>query len=99
LPEDYPSFAATLGQRTSLLDRIKALSPAQAIGLAKAMEPLLAERQAGLRAAIQGVDPEKRRLSSGDAAQRVLEMWAVMDDKVDDWERAVGQIDGVIVHR
>jgi len=56
------------------------------------MEPLLPSRQPGLRNAVESVDPQKRRLSSGDAAKKVLQMWVVMDDQPDDWEKAPGQL-------
>jgi hypothetical protein len=63
------------------------------------MEALLPSRQLGLRNLVESVDPQKLRLVSGDAAKKVLQMWVLMDDQPDDWEKALGKLQGFSIVR
>src|SRR5207302_5028626 len=73
--------AAQLPIVTSIAERIAALNPAQALVLAKLMEPSIANRSNELRTRMRQLDPLGKRLSDGSAAKRVLLRWQVSDNR------------------
>jgi hypothetical protein len=91
--------AAKLPAVTSIAERIKALNPAQALVLAKLMEPNIAHRSDELRARMRQLDPLGKRLSDGAAAQRVLLRWQVSDNRdavsLNEWTDALDIADRV----
>jgi hypothetical protein len=80
--------------RRSLLDRVKALTPSQALLAAKTMEPYLSQRPGNLQLVLRAIDPNALHLKSGDAATRFLQVWVVEDaggaKEEKEWEDALG---------
>ena len=74
-------FVANEPRASDNVDRIKKLTPKQALKVAKAMEPHIAERNKDIQAAIQAWDPNKSRLSDGKPAKQFLLRWAAMDSR------------------
>jgi hypothetical protein len=76
-----PDFTANLEPAKAIGARLKALTPAQALALAKAMEPHIAERRQELIAIMDALDPSKERLQNGEKARDTLFKWQVFDDR------------------
>lgn len=74
-------FTANLEPAKAIGVRLKALTPAQALALAKAMEPNIAKRRQELIAIMDALDPLKERLKDGEKAKEKLFKWQVFDDR------------------
>jgi hypothetical protein len=75
------TFSDALPQIIILRDRVKALSDAQALAVARSLEPLLAKRPKAVQYFVKGIDPNSKRLQDGAAARTVLSAWTVMDER------------------
>ena len=75
-----PANAAVERLRAELRARILALTPEEALRIAREMEPNLAARALAVRNHVQGVDPATLRLTEGLVARFVLENWVLNDD-------------------
>ncbi len=74
-------FTKNLEPAKAIGDRLKALTPAQALALAKAMDRHIAKRRPELKDALKGLDPKDERLTDGSKAKQVLSTWQVIDDR------------------
>ncbi|MGO9265783.1 MAG: hypothetical protein ACLQBA_13035 [Candidatus Binataceae bacterium] len=57
------------------------MTDAQALLLAKAMEPNLAGRSAAIKEFVNKMDPKGTRLTNAKNAKRVLSGWAALDNR------------------
>jgi len=62
-------------------DRLLVLTPAQALALAKAMEPFLQTRSKTLQDKVQENDPARARLVDGTKAKIILLYWQPIDER------------------
>lgn len=89
-------FVANEPKASDNVDRIKKLTPEQALTVAKAMEPHVTDRNKDIQAAIQAWDPNKSRLSDGKFAKQLLLRWAAIDSRdsqsLEEWQ---GSLDSV----
>lgn len=74
-------FAKNLEPTKAIGDRLKALTPPQALALAKAMDRHIAKRRPELKNVLKGLDPKDERLTNGSKAKEVLSTWQVVDDR------------------
>lgn len=74
-------FMKNLEPAKAIGDRLKALTPTQALALAKAMEPHIAKRSQELKDILKGLDPKDERLTDGSKAKQVLSTWQLIDDR------------------
>ncbi len=75
------SFTASYRDAALIHDRLARLTPAQALQLAKTMEPHLSSRPEQVRALVNRLDPTGERLKSGSAAKLVLQAWQTQDER------------------
>ena len=62
-------------------DRLKSLTPTQALALAKAMELHIAKRSQKQKDILKALDPKDERLTDGNKAKQVLLTWQDFDDR------------------
>jgi hypothetical protein len=75
------AFKQGLEQTSSLLDRVTKLMPAQALVVAKLMEPNLSARSQTLQQNLKNSDPRGKHLQDGAIAKAFLQQWVVQDDR------------------
>lgn len=74
-------FTTNLAPAKAIGVRLKNLTPAQALALAKTMEPNIEKRSDKLIAIMDALDPSKERLKDGQTAKEKLFKWQVFDDR------------------
>ena len=74
-------FAANLEPAKAIGVRLKNLTSAQALALAKVMEPHIEQRSPRLIAIMDALDPSKERLKDGQKAKEILFKWQVFNDR------------------
>ncbi len=83
----------------SIGDRIRSLSPARALALARAIEPKIQRSRSELRSLMAQLDPAKKRLTDGLIAREKLLSWQVFDDRdagsVRDWVDALDSVERI----
>jgi hypothetical protein len=88
---------ANLPAAKSIGDRIRASSAAQALALARAMEPNIQQRRLELRNLMTQLDPGNKRLTDGLIAKEKLLNWQVFDDRdaesIEQWTNALDIIE------
>ena len=84
-------FAKTIGAR------LKALTDAQALALAKSMEPNIAKRSEFVKTLLKNLDPTDERLKDGNKAKEVLSTWQGFDDRdatsIKQWNDALDNVE------
>lgn len=73
------SFTLALPKAVAIGDQISALTDAQALALAKIMEPNLKSRSQFIQDFVGGNDPGGKRLTDGATAKTILKQWSLMD--------------------
>jgi hypothetical protein len=75
------SFIQGAATQSSLLDRVIALTPAQALAAEGVMKPKLSERSSNLQQSLKNQFPGLDNISDGPTAQKFLKSWVVLDDR------------------
>jgi hypothetical protein len=75
------SFVAALQPAISIGEKISSLTDAQALTLAKAMDPILKTRPQNIQDLVAGIDPNNVRLTDGGKAKIILRQWSIMDQR------------------
>jgi hypothetical protein len=83
----------------SIGDRIRSLSPVQALALARAIEPKIQRSRSELRSLMVQLDPARKRLTDGLIARSTLLNWQVFDDRdvgsVREWADALDSVERI----
>ncbi len=94
------SFLNKLPDATAIQARLKALTAAQALALAKIMADDLKNRSKSLQDLVKAIDPKGQWLTNGDAAKQVLLAWQINDDRdaasMKQWTDALSIVEKVV---
>lgn len=75
------SFTGALPAAVAIGEQISKLTDAQALAVAKVMEPILKTRPQNIQDAVNGIDSTGKRLTDGPTARTVLREWSILDPR------------------